>query len=81
MNPPRWFWALLATCMVIVTLAVAIRLIGTVRYGRYEYHNDDSQVFVFDRATGQFCSVNNGNAVCVDAFRGKVTVVTLPFPK
>ena len=37
MNPPRWFWHLLAACVAFLTVVVAWRLVAGYFEDRYQF--------------------------------------------
>jgi hypothetical protein len=59
-NPPRWFYALAAVCLVVLTAASAYALLVHARSGRWVYAHlgDVNRDAALDTQTGRFCLVS-----------------------
>lgn len=51
MNTPRWFYAVLAGCAVILTVAASLALLGSIEKGRYQLLGEQ----IFDTRNGNVC--------------------------
>ena len=67
MNAPRWFYAVIAGCVVVLTLAVAAAVALRAPMGRYQLAGADwAGGAVLDTQTGVVCTLSNP-AICFDA--------------
>lgn len=74
---PRWFLAVLAVCAVILTGALAYRILLLPVTGRWEWVHGDSTTApgVFDRSTGEFCAlVDDRTFTCFDRRAHRTTI-------
>ena len=53
-NTPRWFYAVLAGCAVVLTLAASLALLGSAEKGRYQSGAVNGNA-ILDTRTGGIC--------------------------
>lgn len=75
MNPPRWFWAILAACFVAVSAALTWRLVRPVHPAGDSWQWTGSGT-AFNARTATIC----GGASCFDVRTGKAVYPT-PCPQ
>ena len=54
MNTPRWFYAVIAGCAVVLTIAASLALLGSAEKGRYQRAGFNGNA-ILDTRTGKFC--------------------------
>lgn len=73
MNPPRWFYVVVAVAMILISGSIAVR---NLRDTWTLQRNGD----VFNARTGEVCAYNNGNHLCVNVVNGRRRVFDGKYP-
>lgn len=75
MQPPRWFYAIIAGCAIVLTLSASYVLILRRDVGRWVAAGPADDLKAFDTSTGTVCLITTGanpSAGCIDFPHGTV---------
>lgn len=68
MTTPKWFWIVLAVCLVVLTITVSIRQLSAAEASRYQFvpGHDSTADGLYDAHSRRVCYIDADSRYCED---------------